>query len=583
MHRERVWPDFDDAWILHEDVDLIAVHKPPGIPSQSADPERPDDLVTRLKAHLAGKGVSTYLGVHQRLDRDTSGVLVMARRKEANASLAAQFEGRKVQKVYRACVTGWPGGRKTASLEGSIAQGDEGRMRVLPRGHRGGLEARTKVVLEDRKGDRALVELSLETGRTHQARVHLANEGAPVAGDVLYGGAAAPRLLLHAASLTLLHPGTGKKVTFTAPTPPDFDAWIANGDAGEGIYDDDAALARVLGLARERRFGLGRNAEGPRATTMFRLVNESGDALPRLAVDVYGDHLVAQLYDGTSEALPRRGLHREDGALWTPARRERVLDALAKLGFDGVYLKVRPRQANLLVDTRREDLAPKQPVRGTPAVGEIEVFEEGIPYGVRLGDGLATGIYLDQRGNRRRVREMATGKRVLNLFAYTCAFSVAAAKGGATHTVSVDAAAVALERGRANFVRAGLDPAAHAFVADDAVTWMARAKAKGDQYDLVLFDPPSFATTKKTTFAAESDYAEVAALAVALLTPSGVLLACTNHRKMLRAKFRRYLHEAARLAGRHVRQLKDLPDPLDYPAPFGGEATLKSALLTVDV
>src|SRR4051812_30686458 len=116
MDRARVWPDFDDAWIIHEDANLIVVDKPDGIASQAADPTRPDDLLTRLRAHLAARGEDAYLGVHQRLDRDTSGVLVMTRRREANAAIAQQFEKRSVEKRYVAAVTGWPRDRETAVL-----------------------------------------------------------------------------------------------------------------------------------------------------------------------------------------------------------------------------------------------------------------------------------------------------------------------------------------------------------------------------------------------------------------------------------------------------------------------------------
>ena len=101
MDRARVWAPFDDAWVVHEDEDLLVVDKPDGVPTQSADPERPDDLLARLRA-VRGEGA--YFGVHQRLDRDTSGALVLARRKEANASLAAQFEGRAIEKRYVAAV-----------------------------------------------------------------------------------------------------------------------------------------------------------------------------------------------------------------------------------------------------------------------------------------------------------------------------------------------------------------------------------------------------------------------------------------------------------------------------------------------
>jgi 23S rRNA (cytosine1962-C5)-methyltransferase len=562
----RVWPDFDDAWIVHADDDLVVVNKPDTMATQSADPDLPDDLVMRVKRHLG----ASYLGVHQRLDRDTSGVLVLARRREANPSLAAQFEGRRVRKRYLACVERWPAARGKATLRDVLAPGDDGRMRVVDgrARDRKGQIAVTHVRVVRRVGQRTLLELELETGRTHQARVQLAHAGAPIAGDALYGGAHAPRLLLHAESIALEHPTHGEPVRYAAKVPPEFDDWLAHGDRGEGVYDDADALERALRRAVARRFALGRSS-GARATTAFRVVNESGDALPQLAVDVYGAHVVAQLY----------GL---DGAFADAARRERLFDALSALGFDGVYLKVRPKQANVIVDARRDDLAPRAPVRGVAAPDEFAIVEEGVAYRVRLGDGLSTGIFLDQRANRRRVREIAAAKSVLNLFAYTCAFSVAAAFGGATRTVSVDAAAAALERGRANLESAGLlARGEHTFVAQDAFAWLARAKAKGERFDLVLLDPPSYSSTKRRRFSAESDYAELAALALALVRPGGRLLACTNHRGIRRGKFRRVLADAVARAGRAAAQIKDLPDPHDFPTPPGDESHLKSVLVTL--
>jgi 23S rRNA (cytosine1962-C5)-methyltransferase len=555
VDRRRIWPDFQDAWIVHRDPDLVVIDKPTGIPTHAADPARLDDVVTRLSAHL---GVD-YLGVHQRLDRDTSGVLLFTARREANARIATAFEGRTVEKRYLACVTGWPEGRAKATLKGALAPDKGGgRMRVTPPHDRKGQHAITHVRQVARNGPRALLELVLETGRTHQARVQLAHEGAPIAGDALYGGAPAPRLLLHAAEIVL-----GKQ-RFSAKTPPEFEEWLAHGDLGRAIYDEPQALARALARAKDGRFALGRSDTGERATTAFRLVNEAGDALPGLAVDVYDAHLVAQLYD------------------LDPPHAEKVLDALATLGFDGVYLKKRPKQANILVDTRREELAPKLPVRGAPAPDPLVVLEEGIPFRVRLGDGLSTGIFLDQRANRVRVRELSAGQSVVNLFAYTCAFSVAAAVGGAWRTISIDVSSAALERGRENMREASmLDRADHAFVAEDSFAWLARAKAKAERHDLVIVDPPSYSSTKKRRFVAETDYAELASLALAILRPGGRLLACLNHRGVTRAKFRKALHNAARIAGREIAQLKDLPDPSDFPPAIGAEVHMKSALVTL--
>jgi 23S rRNA (cytosine1962-C5)-methyltransferase len=572
-----VWPDFRAAWMVHDDGDILVVDKPPGVSSQAADSSRPDDLVTRLRAHLGG----AYLGVHQRLDRDTSGLLVFARRKEANAGLAAQLEGRTVHKAYLACVTGWPKGKREAILSDALLADKDGTMRVVQaRGPKVKL-AVTRVKVVRRRGDRALLELELETGRTHQARVQLAHAGCPIAGDALYGGALASRLLLHASALAFTHPVTGAPVRFAARIPAEFEEWLEHGAPSETIYDHPDALARALARAVERRWGLGRSEGGPRATTAFRLVNEEGDGLPRLAVDVYGAWLVAQLYDGAAAGDKPRGREPQSEGPWADgARRGRLLDALAGLGFDGVYLKVRPRQSNVLVDTRRDDLAPALPVRGVPAPDPLPILEEGAPLLVRLGDGLSTGLFLDQRGNRRRVRELAKDARVANLFAYTCAFTVAAALGGAKRTVSVDASAAALERGRENLAYAGVAGKDHSFAADDAFSWLARAGRRGDRFDLIVLDPPSYSSTKRGRFVADTDYAEVAAQALALLAPGGRLLACTNHRGISPSRFRRILFDAGRVAGCELAQVKDLPTAPDYPVPPGGEPHMKAVLVT---
>jgi 23S rRNA (cytosine1962-C5)-methyltransferase len=567
MDRRAVWPDFRDAWVVSDDGHLIVIDKPVGVSSQAADPERPDDIVTRLRLHLGG----AYLGVHQRLDRDTSGLLVYARCKEDNGKLAAQFEGRKVKKTYLACVAGWPKGRGRVTLRDALVQDKGGTMRVARGRVPGAKPAVTHVKVRAQKGDRALLELDLETGRTHQARVQLAHAGSPIAGDPLYGGAPAPRLMLHAAALALAHPSTGRPVRFEARVPPELEAWVERGDPGDTIYDDGPALARALGRALERRWGLGR-IEGPRATTAFRVVNEEGDGLPRLAVDVYDAWLVAQLYG-------------DDGAnaTWADgARRDSVLDALYGLGFDGVYLKVRPKQANVLVDTRRDELAPARAVRGTSAPDEIEIREEGMPLLVRLGDGLSTGVFLDQRLNRRRVREMAAGKTLANLFAYTCGFTVAAAVGGAKRTVSVDASAAALERGRANLAHAGLlQTGEHAFAAADAMGWLARIARKGEAFDLVVLDPPSYSTTKKGRFVADRDYVDLAAAAMAVVALGGTLVACTNHRGITPHKLRRILFDAARAAKRDVTQMRDMPEPPDFPVAPGALGHMKTAIVSL--
>ncbi len=182
MDRSRIWPAFAPSWIVHEDADLLAVDKPETMPTHAAEEARGDDLVTRLGDWLKARGDDPYLGVHQRLDRDTSGVLVFARRKAANRSLASQFEGRAVEKRYLAAVEGWPEQRKQTTVRVPLVE-DQGLMVAARPGDRKAQMAVThfklrRFVRGGRRG-RALVEVTLETGRMHQARAHLAHLGTP--------------------------------------------------------------------------------------------------------------------------------------------------------------------------------------------------------------------------------------------------------------------------------------------------------------------------------------------------------------------------------------------------------------------
>jgi 23S rRNA (cytosine1962-C5)-methyltransferase len=549
-----LWPDFRAEWIVHEDDDVIVVDKPAGVPSQAAHESHDDDLVARLRRYLAERRSvaeqEVYLGVHQRLDKDTSGLLLFALQRDVNAALAAQFQERRVQKTYVAAVRGaaLDLGRKEIALEHGLAHGRDGRMRVVDARARDAKLARTRVRLRERRGERALVELGCDTGRTHQLRVQLAHEGAPIAGDKLYAGAPALRLLLHAERLALAHPRDGRALSFSSALPLEFGDWLEHG--ARDAASDPALLRRALELAQEARYRLGRARRAERPTTAFRLFDREADGAAELAVDVYGEHLVAHSFGGAIEA-------REDD----------VLDALHALGFAGVYWKRHPKQKNELGDPRDPRYAPATPLRGAAAPeGELVVHEHGVPFGVRLDDGLRTGLFLDQRDNRKRVRELASDKRVLNLFAYTSGFAVAALSGGAREVVCVDASASALAWGRRNVERIGA-AARHRTWHGDVFAVLAQLRRKREQFDLIILDPPSYSNARGERFVVTKDYAKLATACLHVLAPRGQLLACVNHHGVSRAKLRRDVHHAAEAAERVLEQVKDMPSQLDFPAP----------------
>jgi 23S rRNA (cytosine1962-C5)-methyltransferase len=154
-----------------------------------------------------------------------------------------------------------------------------------------------------------------------------------------------------------------------------------------------------------------------------------------------------------------------------------------------------------------------------------------VPFVVDVLRGQKTGAFLDQRDNRRRVGELARGRRVLNLFSYAGGFSLHAALGGAVHVTSVDVATAAHATAQASFRAAGVDPAGHAFIAADVRAFLDGARAAGKTWDLVVSDPPSFAPSEKAVLRALSAYRSLHRACAAVLAPGGILCAssCSTH------------------------------------------------------
>jgi len=223
--------------VVHEDSRLIVVDKPAGLVVHPAAGALTGTLVNALLRHvrdLSGVGGVLRPGIVHRLDRGTSGLLVVAKDDETHRSLARQFAGRSVEKEYLALVLGVPDPR-SGTVVAPIGRDPVHRKRMSVRAARG-REARTDYAVVEAFDGAALLRLHLHTGRTHQIRVHLASIGHPVAGDATYGGTRPPpsrragsrealrslrRPALHAARLAFIHPATGLAVRFESPLPGD--------------------------------------------------------------------------------------------------------------------------------------------------------------------------------------------------------------------------------------------------------------------------------------------------------------------------------------------------------------------------
>ena len=210
--------------IVHRDDRFAVVDKPAGLVVHPAPGHRGPTLVDALD-DLLGGGEPGRPGIVQRLDRDTSGLMVVARDAEAHRRLAAMIKSREVERAYLALVEGRPGSR-TGTIDAPLGRDHRAPERRAVRG-RGAREARTHfTVLETLPAD-TLVEARLETGRTHQVRAHFAAIGHPLAGDPRYGHAGRhglERQFLHSTRLRFQHPFTGERLAFESALPADLAA-----------------------------------------------------------------------------------------------------------------------------------------------------------------------------------------------------------------------------------------------------------------------------------------------------------------------------------------------------------------------
>lgn len=276
-------------------------------------------------------------------------------------------------------------------------------------------------------------------------------------------------------------------------------------------------------------------------TTAFRVFNGEGDGIGGLTIDYFDEYYLVTWYS--------RGIY---------TFKDNILKAIkALVSFDGIYEKKRFEENGMVVD---EDSY----VCGRKAPEPLIVKENKVNFSIYLNDGAMVGVFLDQKEVRKSIKDKyANNKRVLNTFSYTGAFSMAAAKGGAI-TTSIDLASRSLEKTNENFTINNIDSTKHHIIVEDIFLYFKHAKKEKLKFDVVILDPPSFATSKDNRFSAAKDYKGLVKSAIDITEDEGVIVASTNCATFNMAKFKKFIDEAFKESHRNYEILEEHNLPEDF-------------------
>lgn len=445
-----------------QSTDLIFIDKPAGFSTHSPD------LGKLGICEIFEQELQTKLYVVHRLDKTTTGSLVLAKSPEKAAWLTERFQNRQVQKKY-SFITDRPS--STIELENKTAID--------------GKEALTRFRRLKRSPFFELWEATPATGRAHQIRIHASQLGLPILGDETYGGTKFPHLCLH--SLELLIPGEDPWIT----THPRFMERL-------GLLKDSTLCRWVSEIDRRQR--LYNFLKAPEEC--LRLIH-----LPEIRLDQFGDQLWFYWYQD------------QEPKAQDLIRCEFIADLLQKK-----WLLRR-------MQNRGSDPHARLLWTGEDWKASWTAQENGLKYQFHSESGQSPGLFLDQRENRRKVLSLSSQKRVLNLFAYTCGFSVAARAGGAREICTVDLSGPFLEWGKQNFNLNAFDPSQYEFYQQETLVFLKGTQKRERQFDLIICDPPSFGRHKKGVFRLDQDFPELLKACWECLSLQGQLLFSCNLEK----------------------------------------------------
>ncbi len=494
---------------IYRDASWLVVYKPCGLSSHAA--------------HSGDLGLAEWLELHHglavhlcsRLDKETSGLILLALDAQASQRAQAIHQENQASKVYY-----FISDKKAPAQRWTCTDPLDGK------------PCSTSFELRESGHGYHLYRAQISRGRKHQIRRHAAAGGIPILGDNLYGGTSFSRLCLHCAELHWPE----------LPQPL--------------IIDQPLSFSRLLNGADTLEVGVAAACERrlpllSSTTNAIRLVHRGEVERRPFSIDLFDRYLCVTGYD---EKVSSEHLQ----ASLAP-----VLESLSQeLGCLGGVVRTNRR------DPHRRTLFTDIISWGKEPPETFWVHEHDLSFQVALNSSQHVGLFLDQRDSRRRIWQKARGKRVANLFAFTCSFSAFAVQAGAEVVFSVDLAGGSLGRGKVNLEENNLDQEGRAkFIKEDVRKWLARQIRKKENdpkayayWDVAICDPPVFASAGKgATFAVEKEWHDLAKNIHSLLSPGGVALFANNHSAGSSKKYLAQLHD---VFGK-VTQLKS---PFDFPA-----------------
>ncbi|MDH3974539.1 MAG: class I SAM-dependent methyltransferase [Deltaproteobacteria bacterium] len=457
------------------------INKPTGLSTYGANPGD-TGIAEWLELH---HGLKVF--VCSRLDKGTSGILLFALTPEASGEAERIHEKNLAGKSYYFISDGKHAGKR----EWSCSEPLDGKACVT-----GFSEIKSGFGY-------FLYRAQIRRGRRHQVRRHAALSGVALLGDDKYGGTPFPRLCLHCAELTW--PGLEEPIQIDLP--PSF----------QMLLEGEKRILIEAAIAYERRLHWLQTV-----SEAFRIVHRGELGAYDLSLDLFGSWLLLTGYD------------------------EKLSSEQLKVALESVFpfWKERYHFQGGIIRNNRKNPHEKKLFGDLLAFGEkppaaFFVKEQDLSYEIALNDCQHTGLFLDQRDSRKRVEVVAEGRRIANLFSFTCSFSAVSVDAGAEVVFSVDLASGALERGKKNFDLNGLSKSGRGkFIKEDVLKWLTRQvrKKEGDPvgykaWDLIICDPPVFAASGKgSAFSVEKAWPLLAEHIRLILSHKGIALMANNHR-----------------------------------------------------